>query len=116
MLSSGGLINSMANPAGFDIEVAYASPDRQLIVTLAVNPGTNAREAVALSGLPSQFSEIDPVNCAVGVFGRQVDDHYVLRPGDRLEIYRPLRMDPREARRRLAARGQTMGRNGRKSG
>jgi putative ubiquitin-RnfH superfamily antitoxin RatB of RatAB toxin-antitoxin module len=43
------------------------------------------------------------------VFGKQVQDSYVLKSGDRLEIYRPLINDPRETRRRLAAEGKTMG-------
>lgn len=98
-------------PTTIEVEVAYALPERQIIQSVNVPPGTNARDAVWRAELQKQFHEIDPAHCRIGVFGRSVSDDYVLRAGDRVEIYRPLQIDPREARRRLAARGETMRRS-----
>lgn len=91
-----------------DIEVAYALPERQCIVSLQVPPGSSVREVLELSGLQAEFPELDLRRCPVGVYGREIADDYVIRAGDRIEIYRPLKRDPREARRELAARGLTM--------
>lgn len=94
------------------VEVAYALPDRQRLVTLDVPRGSTAREAVERSGLQREFPEIDPEGNALGIFGRRCPPDQRLRDGDRVEIYRPLKADPKEVRRRLAARGRTMGRDG----
>ena len=91
-----------------EIEVAYARRERQQIVTLNVPAGLSVRQALFQSGLGDEFPEIDISHCPVGVFGREITDDYVIRAGDRLEIYRPLERDPRDARRELAARGLTM--------
>ncbi len=85
------------------VEVACALPDRQRLETLAVAPGTTARRAVVDAGIGVAFPEIDVARCPLGVWGRPVADDAVLREGDRVEVYRPLDCDPREARRRLAA-------------
>ncbi len=92
-----------------NIDLAYALPERQQVEHLRVHAGITARDALKQSALPQTFSEIDIVGCPLGVFGKQVPDDYVLKAGDRLEIYRPLLNNPRETRRRLAAEGQTMG-------
>lgn len=91
-----------------EIEVAYARPERQRIVTLELRAGSSVRKALAESGLAAEFPEIEVERCPIGVFGREIADDYVIRAGDRIEIYRPLERDPREARRELAARGLTM--------
>ena len=89
------------------VEVAYALPHRQHVETLQLARGVTAREALALSGLPDGFPEIDVQGCPLGVFGKRVNDDRVLQSGDRLEIYRPLMNNPRETRR-LAAEGKVM--------
>ncbi len=94
---------------GVQIEVAFARADRQTIVRLSVPVGTTIRQAVQRSKIGTQFTEIDAADCAVGVFGRRVPDHYIVQSGDRVEIYRPLQMDPREARRALAAAERNLG-------
>ncbi len=86
------------------VEVAYALPERQELVSLTIPAGTSVREAIKRSGLASVFPEIDPATCAVGVFGRAVEEDYLPAAGDRLEIYRPLRMDPKQARRARAGK------------
>lgn len=92
-----------------DIEVAYALPERQLIVPLQVSPGTTAREAAVVSGLDQHFEDLDPHSCKLGIFGHVVSDERELQAGDRVELYRPLLADPKEVRRKLAAEGRTMG-------
>lgn len=91
------------------IEVAYATADRQRVVSLTVAPGTTLREAVRLSGITDAFPEIDAEQCPLGVWGTALDSDKVVCDGDRVEIYRELIHDPREARMRLARSGQTMG-------
>lgn len=89
---------------GIPVQVVYALPGEQVVVALTVPPGTGPREALLRSGLPARYSGIDPRTCTLGIFGRMVGDGYVLRPGDRVEVYRPLRQDPREARREAVQR------------
>ena len=85
------------------IEVAYALPGRQRVVRLPLEPPMSAEEAVRASGLLEEFPELASEVLTLGVFGRRVDGQHVLRAGDRVEIYRPLKVDPRDARRRAAA-------------
>ena len=90
------------------VEVAYGRRDDQRIVSLSVPSDTTAHDALIGSGLVETFEEIDPATCTLGVFGHVVAAGHVLQSGDRVEVYRPLAMDPREARRQLAAEGLTM--------
>jgi putative ubiquitin-RnfH superfamily antitoxin RatB of RatAB toxin-antitoxin module len=85
------------------VEVAYARPERQVIVPLEVEEGTTLREAVERSGILAQFPEINLDTQPVGIFGKATTLDRVLRARDRVEIYRPLIADPKEARRRRAA-------------
>ena len=96
----------MAEGDFIDIEVAYAEPDRQLIVPLHVPVGISAREAVRRSGLLERFPGIDLRKVTLGVFGNPVPPGAPLGDGDRVEIYRPLQVDPKEARRLRAARSR----------
>jgi uncharacterized protein len=98
-----------------EVEVAYALPERQLILKLEVPQGTTAIEAVRLSGIEEQFPEIELGKNRLGVFGKLCKPERTLQPGDRVEIYRPLIVDPRAARRELAAAGKSMGKAGRDS-
>lgn len=95
-----------------NVEVAYALPHRQLIVPLQVPLGTTALAAVLQSGIADRFDEVNPEQCKIGIFGSVVDPGQTLREGQRVEIYRPLRADPKEVRRQLAATGKTMGKPG----
>lgn len=96
-----------------EVEVAYARPERQLILRVEVPAGTTAIEAARLSGIEEQFPEIELGKNRMGVFGKLCKADRVLNPGDRVEIYRPLQADPRAARRELAAAGKSMGKGGR---
>lgn len=83
-----------------EIEIVYGLPNMQMIVSKTVSDGTTAREAALNSGLEQMFPEIDLASSPLGIFGKKVKDDTPLRNGDRVEIYRPLLIDPKEARRR----------------
>lgn len=84
------------------VEIAYARPGKQVIVPIEVSPGTTLGAAIRSSGVLERFIEIDLTRQACGVFGQRRPLDYVLQPGDRVEIYRPLTIDPKAARRRRA--------------
>jgi len=86
------------------IEVAYAKPGEQVIVGLEVDPETTVEAAIRQSGLLRRFPEIDLEVNKAGVFGKPCDLSQIVRAGDRVEIYRPLVADPKEARRNRAAK------------
>lgn len=91
--------------AMIDIEVAYARPEQQVIVALSVPDGTTVEQAISASGLLSRFPDIDKTDLKAGIFGGVCKLDQPLKQGDRVEIYRPLRHDPKEARRQRAAKG-----------
>ncbi len=80
------------------VEVAYGTDKRQFLRRFNVPEGTQAREAVHLSGLAAAFPDAD-LNAPLGIFGKVVPDHTPVRENDRIELYRPLKIDPKEARR-----------------
>jgi putative ubiquitin-RnfH superfamily antitoxin RatB of RatAB toxin-antitoxin module len=94
------------------VEVAYATPHKQIILEFEVEAGSRARVIVQASGIDQHFAEIDLDNCDIGVFGKAVADDYELLDGDRIEIYRPLLADPKEVRRQRAAKGLKMKKGG----
>jgi putative ubiquitin-RnfH superfamily antitoxin RatB of RatAB toxin-antitoxin module len=94
------------------IEVAYALPNVQTLLKLAVPAGTTAEEAVRGSGILQKHSEIDLEHAKLGIFGKHVKHGALLREGDRVEIYRPLIADPKEVRRQRAAEGKVMKKGG----
>ena len=96
----------MEKPESLRVRVAYALPDRQVSVALEVPPGTTAADAVTRSKLLEKFPEAAarPLSCAV--FGRAVPLTYELREGDRVEILRPLLIDPKQSRREAAERSR----------
>ena len=92
------------------VEVAHATPERQLIIPLTVPEGTTAFEAVRLSKIAEEFPAIDIEADPMGIFSRLLDGkglpkprEYRLSARDRVEIYRPLIIDPKEARLKRAA-------------
>lgn len=89
------------------VEVAYALPDRQTLLALDVDSGCTVYEAAVKSEIVDLHPEIDLTSAAMGVFGRVVTRprQEPVQDGDRVEIYRPLIVDPKEARRARAARG-----------
>jgi len=85
-----------------EVEVAYAKPEEQVIVTVKVPQGTTIEQAVELSGLLARFPEISCSESKAGVFGMVCKPGQAVKQGDRVEVYRPLIHDPKEARRQRA--------------
>lgn len=82
------------------IEVVYApKSSKQVLVELLVSPKTTVLDAIIASNIPSHFPEIDLDLQKIGIFGKLVFLHQAVHEGDRIEIYRPLEIDPRQARR-----------------
>lgn len=86
------------------VKVVYATPQRQVVRSLEVHEGCTVGEAIERSGLREEFPRMAVDPGAVGIFSRKVPLDRVLAEGDRVEIYRPLIADPKEARRRRASR------------
>ncbi len=86
------------------IEVVYASPTAQELLALEVPAGCTVEAAIDRSGIIELFPEIDLMQQKVGIFGKQVSLSSYVQAGDRIEIYRPLLVDPKEARRLRARR------------
>ncbi len=91
-----------------EVEVAYARPDEQAILTVRGEKGITAAQAIERSGILEHFPEIDLEKARLGIFGKVTKRDAVLNAGDRVEIYRPLIADPKEARKRRAAEGKQM--------
>lgn len=90
------------------IEVAYAKPDEQLILEVDVPDGATVEQALTESGITEHFPELDLDAAKVGIFGKLAKKDAVLHAGDRIEIYRKLIADPKEARKKRAAEGKVM--------
>ncbi len=91
------------------VEVAYALPQVQRLISVDVPPGSTIGEAIRASGILQAFPEIDLDRQRVGVFGKLVAIDTPVRAGDRIEIYRPLKADPKEVRRQRAAKARAGG-------
>jgi len=82
-----------------NIVIAYATPEKQREIPLQIEPNCNVAVAIRRSGVLSIFPEINLANCEVGIWSKKVGLDHALQEGDRIEIYRPLIMDPKTARR-----------------
>lgn len=88
------------------VMVAYAaSAEEQVELSVEVPVGATLREAIHLSGVLTRYPEIDLEKSAVGVFSKRAKLDDVVNAGDRIEIYRPLLIDPKEARRAREKKG-----------
>src|SRR5690554_5885205 len=92
------------------IEVAYATPERQQIIPLRIAVGTQVAEAIERSNIRHYFPEINLDEQKVGIWSKAVKLDQELREGDRIEIYRPLIADPKAVRRRRADQAKDEGR------
>lgn len=88
----------MADPPAIEVEIVYALPQAQTVIALSLPSGSTVAQAIALSGIGLRHPEIgEPV--AVGIFGQRVPLSAQPASGDRIEIYRPLTVDPKQLRR-----------------
>ena len=94
--------------AKINIEVVFALPQQQVLVDVALDEGATLADAIEASGMAARFPEEQIDDLPTGVWGRPAARDQVLRDGDRVEIYRPLEIEPREAHRQLAEAGRTM--------
>ena len=81
------------------VEVAYATPERQLLIPVSLKANSTIEQAIEVSGILREFSEIELGQQKVGIFGVICGLDKTLNPEDRVEIYRPLRQNPMDARR-----------------
>ncbi len=102
----------MAKAETITVEVAYARPEEQMILTVEVAAGATLRQAIEQSGIMEYFSDIDLDRAKVGIFGKLKKLDETLRAGDRVEIYRHLIADPKEVRKQRAAAGKAMKKGG----
>ncbi|MFZ2853904.1 MAG: RnfH family protein [Rhodocyclaceae bacterium] len=92
----------------FSIEVVYALPQKQEVVTVRLAEGATVRQAIEASGLLQKYPEIDLAKNKLGIFAKLAKPDAVLRDRDRVEIYRPLIADPKAVRQQRAAEGKVM--------
>ena len=94
--------------ARITVEVVFATPDEQVLEQLRVPADATIEAVIQKSGILARFPEIDLQTNKVGVFGKAAALTATLNEGDRIEIYRPLIADPKEARKKRAAEGKGM--------
>ena len=92
------------------VRVVYARADQQCQVELPLGDGMTVGDAVESSGLLRRFPEIRERPLACAIYGQSASLHRKLRGGDRIEILRPLAIDPKEKRRQSAARANVRAR------
>ena len=97
----------MNAPPSLRVEVVYATALRQAAIEVQAHAGATIEEVIRQSGILRQFPEIDLACAGVGIFGEMARLDDAVRDRDRVEIYRPLIADPKEARRRRAARAKS---------
>jgi len=94
------------------IEVAYALPDEQKLLSVEVPDGIEIKEAIQLSKILDDYPELELDKLDVGIFGKIAKLNQKIRDRDRIEIYRPLIADPKEVRKRRAAEGKRLKKGG----
>lgn len=86
------------------VEIVYALPTEQFVLTLEVAPGCCVLEALQQVQFSAAIPPLDWQTAQLGIFGKKVALSTVLVPYDRIEIYRPLQADPKTARRNRAVK------------
>ena len=90
-----------------EVVVCYASARHEWMRTMRVRPGTTIGEAIEQSGVLQDFPDINLSTQPVGIFAKKKPLDTVLRERDRIEIYRPLVADPKDSRRKRAAKKES---------
>lgn len=96
----------MTDDGLISVEVAYALPDKQRVLTVTVPVGATLFDAVVKSGMVEHFPDLNLATATMGVFGKieKNPQQRLIQAGERVEIYRPLINDPKEARKARAAK------------
>lgn len=95
-----------------NVELVYALPEQQTLLSFTVPQGTTIDQAITLSGIQSHYPALDLADMKVGLFGKIAPRKQVLREKDRIELYRPLIADPKEIRKQRAEAGKKMKKGG----
>lgn len=95
-------------PEVIRVTVAYALPERQYLVELELPAGATVADALAAVDRREPFVDLELAAMPVGIFGEPVAPGRVLADHDRVELYRPLLLDPVEARRRRTRRASVV--------
>lgn len=99
----------MENPDLITVEIAYAKPSEQVLLSIQVPQKTTIKQALEKSDILERFPEIDlEKENKIGIFGKEVSLTQSLRDRDRIEIYRPLIADPNQVRKQRAADGKKL--------
>ena len=88
--------------AEIQVEVVYGTPDSQSLLTVTLPHGSTLLHAIDASQIVALHPEIDLDTISAGIWGKPASRETMLVNGDRVEIYRPLLVDPKEARRQRA--------------
>lgn len=91
----------LSAPDRLRVEVAYAEPARQFLRALELPPGATVADAIAASDVAREYA-IDTHTLVVSIWSKVVDRLALLQDGDRVELLRPLKIDPKDARRKRA--------------
>ena len=102
----------MTSASEIHVEVVYALPDQQPILSVTLPDGATVEEAIRRSGVLETFPTIDLSVNKVGIFSKLVKLDEKVRDRDRVEIYRPLIADPKEVRRKRAEEGKVTKKGG----
>jgi putative ubiquitin-RnfH superfamily antitoxin RatB of RatAB toxin-antitoxin module len=81
------------------VEVVFALAEKQVLQSVELSAGATVADAIDASTIAQQFPGVDLGELQTGMWGKPVERTREVRDGDRVELYRPLEMDPREARR-----------------
>ncbi len=98
------------------VEVVYAQRENQSVISLNLPAGSTAGQAIEASGLLAKYPEIDLAKNKLGIFAKLARVDTALRDRDRVEIYRPLIADAKEARKQRVAEGKAMKNRGSEAG
>jgi putative ubiquitin-RnfH superfamily antitoxin RatB of RatAB toxin-antitoxin module len=99
----------MAARESIRVEVVFALPERQKLMPVEIAAGATCADVISQSGIADSFPGIDLATVPLAIWGSPVSHDREVRNGDRVELLRPLAIDPRDARRQRALAGQFMG-------
>ncbi len=99
-----------------NIEITYALPRKQTLLSLSVKPNTSVEQAINQSGILVLYEDIDLTTNKVGIWYKTTKLDTQLQEGDRIEIYRPLIADPKEVRKLRAQKAKEEGRANKTTG
>lgn len=88
--------------AEINVLVVYALPEKQTVIKTKIAKGANVQDAIDASGIVEQHPELANDDLTIGIFSKKVELSHVVTEGDRIEIYRPLTIDPKTARMKRA--------------